>query len=96
MILWASWWAWVAAALVLAILEIFAPFFVLLGFAIGAVFTGVLVWFGVVGPEGAIASFPVTLVMFAILSLVAWFVLHRLFPKSRGHVKIWERDINED
>ncbi|WP_439118076.1 NfeD family protein, partial [Nereida ignava] len=31
-----TWWAWAAFALVLAILEVLAPGFVLLGFAIGA------------------------------------------------------------
>ncbi len=96
MSLWATWWAWMAAALVLAILEMLAPFFVLLGFAFGAALTGALVWFGVIGPEGAIHSLPLTLVMFALLSLASWFLLQRLFPKSRGHVKIWEKDINED
>lgn len=40
------WWVWVAAGLVLAILETLLPGFILLGFAIGAVLTGLTVAFG--------------------------------------------------
>ena len=37
------WWIWLAAALVLAILEVLAPGFIFLGFAIGAAFMALVV-----------------------------------------------------
>jgi len=94
---WATWWGWMAAALVLAILETLAPVFVLLGFAIGAFLTGLLFLLGISGPEGwFMHGLPVTLVIFALLSLVAWLALHKIFGTRRGNVKIWKRDINDD
>ena len=55
--IWEIWWAWVAAGLVLAILELFAPGFIFVGFAVGAVAVGLLVAFGVVLPLGAWLEF---------------------------------------
>ena len=37
--LWQEWWVWIAAGIVLAILEIVVSGYVLLGFALGAVLT---------------------------------------------------------
>ena len=61
--IWSVWWAWIVGALVLAILEIFAPGFLFLGFAVGAALTGILMAVG--GPlAGAMtASLPVTLLV---------------------------------
>ena len=64
-----TWWAWAALALVLAILEVLAPGFVLLGFAIGAALVSVLVWLNV-GQSLIWLS-----LLFAVASLVAWLVL---------------------
>ena len=89
-VIWHLWWAWVAAALALAILEIFAPGFVFLGFAAGALVMGVLVLLG------AKLSLPWMLVLFAVLSLAAWWALRRGFGIRKGQVKIWDTDINEE
>ncbi len=88
--LWQQWWVWIAGGIVLAVLEVLAPGYVLLGFAIGAVLTGILLWLGVLG-----ASLPVLLLVFALASLFAWLVMRKLFGLRRGQVKIWEDDINE-
>jgi len=64
-----TWWAWAALALVLAILEVLAPGFVLLGFAIGAALVSVLVWLNV-----GLSLIWLSL-LFAVASLVAWLVL---------------------
>ncbi len=94
---WATWWAWMAAALVFAILETMAPVFVLLGFAIGAMLTGLLFLTGFAGTQGQlIHSLPITLVVFAVLSLVAWLILHKIFRTRHDNVKIWHKDINDD
>jgi len=83
------WWAWAAFALVLAILEVIAPGFVLLGFAIGAGLVSVLVF---ITPE--IGVFWLVLV-FAVFSLVAWIALRNSFKLKKGQVETFDHDINE-
>lgn len=93
---WSLWWVWLAGAAALGILEIFAPGFILLGFAAGAALVGLLL--GVGGPLAAYlsGSFPTTLLLFSLFSLVAWLLLRRVVGVRRGQVKLWDRDINED
>jgi len=43
----ATWWAWVILGFALGVLEIMVPGFIFLGFAIGAVLTGILVGIGI-------------------------------------------------
>lgn len=90
--IWAEWWIWMAAALVLAIAEILAPGFILLGFAIGAGVTGL----ALLGDIAWISeSLPRLLVLFSFVSLIAWFGLRRLVGIRKGQVKIWHTDIND-
>lgn len=91
MVLWSIWWVWLAAALVLAILEVLVPGFVFLGFALGSLAVGLLLLLGI----GATLSLPILLLIFAALSLVAWLVLRRLFALPTGQVKIIDKDIND-
>lgn len=91
MALWSTWWVWMAAALVLAILEVLAPGFVFLGFALGTLTVGVLLLLGI----GTALSLPVLLLIFAVLSLAAWLILRRLFALPTGQVKIIDKDIND-
>ena len=92
--MWSQTWVWLAAALVLAILEMFIPAYVFLGFAIGAGLTGVGLW--LVGPESAMASsLPLLLVIFSVLSLVSWILLRRVLGVRKGQVKIFNKDIND-
>ncbi|WP_068118385.1 NfeD family protein [Tropicimonas marinistellae] len=91
---WSTWWVWMVAGLALAILEVLAPGWIFLGFAIGAAATGGLLWIG--GPlsfaiEG---SMPLTLLVFAVASLVAWLVLRKVFGLRGGSVKKYDDDIN--
>lgn len=90
--IWSEWWVWMAAALVLAIAELLAPGFILLGFAIGAGVTGLAVM-----AEFAwlVGSLPRLLVLFALVSLLAWFALRRIVGVRKGQVKVWDTDINE-
>ncbi len=80
-------------ALALAIVEVLIPAQIFLGFAVGAALTGLGLAIGVPGLAG---SLPVTLVVFAALSLIAWIVIRRVLGVRPGQVKIWDRDINED
>lgn len=88
--LWAEWWVWMIAGAILAILEILIPGFILLGFAIGAALTGILLWLGVLG--GSLATL---VLVFAVASLVAWAVLRRVVGIRQGQLKVWDRDIND-
>lgn len=86
----ATWWAWIVLGFALGVLEVLAPGFIFLGFAIGAVLTGILVGLGI-APAGISAL----LLMFAVMSVVAWLVLRRTMGVREGQVKIWDRDIND-
>lgn len=90
------WWVWISGGILLGIIEVFAPGFFFLGFASGAVVTGLVLLAG--GPLAATlaASLPYTLLFFALVSLVSWFALRRLVGVRKGQLKVWDRDINED
>ena len=93
--IWNEWWVWAVAGLVLAILEVVVPGWIFLGFALGAGATALLLAAG--GPLGATmaGSIAILLVVFAVLSLVAWIVLRKLFGLRGGSVKTFDHDINE-
>lgn len=84
------WWVWLAAALVLASLEVLIPGFVFLGFAIGAGVTGL----ALLGPLGWLSPALIVL-LFAALSMLAWLLLHRFFSLPKGQVTRFDRDIND-
>ena len=44
--MWTIWWVWLAGALILGVLEVFVSGYILLGFAIGAAITGILLAVG--------------------------------------------------
>lgn len=92
---WTAYWVWFAFALALAILEIFAPGFIFVGFAIGAALVGVVLLFDWSPAAWLAGSLPLTLVVFAVLSLLAWIVLRLVLGKRDGQIKRWDKDINE-
>lgn len=83
------WWAWVAAALALGIVEVMAPGFIFLGFALGA-----LLMAGVVALFPALSA-PALLATFAGLSLICWIVLRVLFKRQSSGARIFSDDIND-
>jgi membrane protein implicated in regulation of membrane protease activity len=89
--LWQEWWVWIVGGIALAVLEVLAPGYIFLGFAIGAVATGLLIAVGVLGQ-----SLPVLILAAALLSLAAWFLLRKVFGVRSGQVKIWDKDINDN
>ena len=91
--LWAVWWVWIVAALVLSIVEIFVPAFVFLGLAIGALVVGLGLALGVLGMIGV--TLPILLFVFALTSVVGAVALRYWLGVRRGQVKIWDTDINE-
>lgn len=89
--LWDQGWVWLSAALLLATLEVLVPGYVFLGFAIGALAVGLILTVQI--PLGGLA---LILVVFAVLSLLAYLGLRRIFGLKTGSVKIWDRDINDN
>lgn len=87
---WTIWWVWLSAAIILAILEVLVPGFIFLGFAIGALAVSMLLL-----NTGLGLSLPVLLFLFALLSLLAWLILRRVFALPKGQVKYFEKDIND-
>lgn len=92
----ALWWIWISAGVALGIVEIFVPGFFFLGFAGGAIVTGLILLAG--GPFAAwlTSSVPYALVFFALISLVLWLGMRRVAGVRKGQLKIWDRDINEN
>ena len=89
--LWTEWWFWMAGALVLATLEVLIPGYIFLGFAIGAGVVGLMMLFGISG-----IGLALTLVIFAVLSLISYLVMRKVFGLKTGQVKIWDTDINDN
>ena len=88
--LWTEWWFWMSGALVLATLEVLIPGYIFLGFAIGAAMMGLLILFGV-----SATGLALTLVVFAVLSLVSYLAMRKYFGLKTGQVKIWDTDVND-
>ncbi|MFD0858088.1 NfeD family protein [Roseovarius aquimarinus] len=87
--LWQLWWVWLAGAMLLAMLELALPGFMALGFAIGAALVGILL---ALAPPALGLSALVAL--WAVLSLIAWAVLRRVFRFRTGQVRRVRDDIN--
>lgn len=87
--LWSLWWVWLAAALLLAILEVLAPGYIFLGFAIGAGLVGVTL----LTPFSP--GLPALLAIFAVLSLIAWGVLRTAFRRKDSGARHFDHDIND-
>ena len=84
------WWVWICVALAVGILEVLAPGFIFLGFAIGAlIMAGVVTLF-------PITNAPAILALFAILSLIAWIALKAVFKRQSSGARIVTRDINDN
>ena len=87
----ATWWAWAILALALACLEITVPAFVFLGMALGAGCVALVMALGGAGVIGA----PLSVLMFAVISLIATLVLRKIFSLPKGQVKTFDGDIND-
>ena len=87
------WWVWIGIALSLAIIELLAPAFIFLGFALGALaIAGILL----IAP-GLLAglSFNALMAVFAVLSLVGWIALKYAFKGQSSGAEIITHDIND-
>jgi membrane protein implicated in regulation of membrane protease activity len=66
------------------------PGYIFLGFAIGAGVMGLLILLGI-----SATGLALTLVIFAVLSLISYLVMRKVFGLRTGQVKIWETDVND-
>lgn len=89
---WSLWWVWIVGALAMAILEVLAPAQIFLGFAAGAAGVGLALLIGIPGLSGSV---PILLLVFSVLSLIAWLLLRPLMGVREGQVKHIDHDINE-
>ena len=88
--MWTIWWVWIAGGFALGVAEVLLPGFIFLGFAAGAVLTGVLLGIGLS------VSLPLLLLIFALLSLASWIGLRATVGVKKGQVKLWDKDINDN
>ena len=88
---WSVWWVWLAAALLMGILEMLVPAYIFLGFTIGAAFTGLGLAAGILTS----LNMAWLLVIFAVLSLLGYIALRVAFGSPMGSVKKWDTDIND-
>jgi membrane protein implicated in regulation of membrane protease activity len=79
-----------SGALILATLEVLIPGYIFLGFAFGAAVMGMLILLGV-----SASGLALTLVIFAVLSLISYLVMRKVFGLRTGQVKIWDTDVND-
>jgi len=85
-----TWWVWIAAAAVFGALEVLLPVFAFMGFAGGAAATGLLILLGMDAGIGG------TLLVFAVLSGVAFGALRMLLGHDKGSERIVTKDINDN
>ncbi len=87
------WWAWIAFAMVLGIIEILAPGFIFLGIALGAAIVALLL---LVMPDViAGLGFSTMMALFAALSLVSWLGLRYAFRHQSSGAEIFTDDVND-
>ena len=84
------WWLWIAIALIFGLIELFAPTFIFLGFALGALATGLVVLFANPGSSAGLMA------IFAVLSLLGWLVLRVAFKKQTTGARVVTDDINDN
>lgn len=90
------WWVWIAAGLVLAILEVLVPGYLFAGFAVGAVAVGGWMGFGLPGSAWMGAGLVNALVVMAAVSVLAWLGLRQVLGVRKGQMKRIDHDINEN
>ena len=84
-------WLWIVVALVLAALELALPGWFFLGAAIAVGLIGLALLAGI-----WTGGLPLALVVTALLTGAIWLALRGIFGTSRGEVRIWTRDINDN
>lgn len=83
------WWIWICIALGVGILELLAPGFIFLGFALGAVAMAAIV------ATVSLGNIPAILAIYAVLSLIGWIALKAVFRKQSSGARVVTEDINE-
>ncbi|SDW92001.1 NfeD family protein [Roseicitreum antarcticum] len=91
-----AWALWVAFGLAIAILELFVTGYIFAGFALGALATGAILGFGLPGAGWVGASLTNSIVVFSVVSVLAWLALRQTLGLRKGQARTFDHDINED
>jgi membrane protein implicated in regulation of membrane protease activity len=75
-----AWHVWMALGILFTIIEIMDPAFFFLSFAIGAIITGLLSFFPLIG-----GSIPIQIFFFALFSFIAFLLMRKLGKKILKH-----------
>lgn len=89
--IWTLWWVWGLGAVALLVLEVFAPGFLFLGFGAGSAVVAALLGLGL-----GLDNLAILALIFAVVSMAAWFAMRSIFGVRQGQVKVWDKDINDD
>ena len=95
---WAAWWAWGLVALLLGLVEVLAPAWIALGFALGAALVALGLLTGALGPIVALSGgygLALLLLLFAATSILSWLALRRAFGPAAGERTVFEDDVND-
>ena len=90
-----TWWLWLAFGVVIAIFEVAFPGYIFVGFALGSISVGLLLWSGL-APAWMAGDVVNALLVFAVLSVVFWLALRFTLGVRKGQRTEFRRDINED
>ena len=93
---WHRWWAWGMLAALCGILELVLPGYIFLGFAVGASAMAAMFLVGPPFTTWLPEGMPALMVVFAVLSILAWIALRAAMGVRKGQVRIVRHDINED
>ncbi len=89
----ATWWVWIALAMLFGIVEVLVPSFFFLGFSIGAILMGLALLVFPALVTGLSVS--AMIAIFAGLSLAAWLALRLAFKRQSSGSKIFTKDVND-
>ena len=88
--------SWLIAAVVLLTIELLVVGFDFVGMSVGALLTGILLFFAVDLIREASYGAPLILLFFAAATFASWLLLRKLMGTRSGQVKNITRDINDD
>lgn len=89
--IWQNGWLWIVAAALIALIELAVPGYAFLGLGVGVAVIGLALLAGLWG-----GGLPLALLVTALIAAAVMLSLRRLFNHSRGEVRVWRRDINDN
>lgn len=88
---WLNGWLWIVAAALIALIELAVPGYVFLGIGVATALMGLVFLAGLWG-----GGFAPAILVTALIAAAVMLSLRRIFDYSRGEVRHWRRDINDN